>query len=128
LSSDEIALVAQTNAERKKRGLGRLEPSPLLLKAARDHTTRMAARDVLAHELDGKGPEERLADVGYRHAGWGENVAMGQRSAGEAIATWMDSPGHRANLLNPDFRQIGVGIATNARGQRYFTQVFGIPR
>lgn len=58
---------------------------------------------------------------------WAENVASGQQP-NQVVAAWMNSPGHRANILNPRYTEIGVGFARDASGRSYFTQNFHQPR
>jgi uncharacterized protein (TIGR03000 family) len=125
LSADEKAILELTNQERAKQNLAPLRANEKLFRAARSHSTNMARQDRLDHVLDGKDPGVRLQEVGYQHGGWGENVAMGQRTPAEAIATWMQSPGHRGNILNSGYQEIGIGIAASAGGGLYYTQVFG---
>ena len=60
--------------------------------------------------------------ISYRSAG--ENIAMGQRTPQEVMNSWMNSSGHRANILNPSFTTLGVGIAKDANGTIYWTQMF----
>lgn len=127
LSADERKLVELVNAERTKAGLAALKPDARLMKAARGHSTNMARKNQIAHDLDDKGPDDRLKDVGYTHFGLGENCAAGQRTPAEAMTSWLDSPGHRANLLGADYREIGVGLAKAADGTVYWTQVFAVP-
>jgi uncharacterized protein (TIGR03000 family) len=127
LSKDEQAVLDLVNQQREKAGLGALRSNALLLRAAREHSANMARQDKIGHELDGKGPGDRLAAVGYQSFGWGENVAAGQRTPAEAMDSWMTSEGHRANILGPDFQEIGIGVATSPGGTRYWTQVFGRP-
>lgn len=126
LSEEEQEVLDLTNAERRRAGLPPLRANAKLTRAARAHSANMARQGRLDHTLDGRGPGERMRDVGYRHAGWGENVAAGQRTPAEALATWLNSAGHRANILGAPFRDIGIGIAVGD-GTRYFTQVFGTP-
>ena len=87
----------------------------------------MVSQNKLAHELDGKGPGERLQAVGYVGGAWGENIAAGQRTPAEALTSWMGSEGHRANILMPNYTEIGLGIIADGRGGYYYTQVFGTP-
>ena len=84
----------------------------------------MAKQGELSHTFDGKGPAERLADVGYKHRGWAENVAMGLRTPAEIMQLWMGSEMHRANILS-QHTEVGIGVAAAADGTRYWTQVFG---
>lgn len=128
LTEQEKALLQLTNTERAREGLPPLQANQKLFQAARGHSENMAKHERLDHTLNGKGPGERLSDVGYQHLGWGENIAAGQQTPEEAITTWMSSPGHRGNILNASYQEIGLGIARSAAGQMYDTQVFGIPR
>merc|ERR1719456_31965 len=66
---------------------------------------------------------ERMEDAGYAWHGGGENVAWNQRSAEQVMSAWMNSPGHRANILNSGFKNIGIGLSDGW----YWTQVFGTP-
>ncbi len=127
LSRDEQAVLDLTNAERKKAGVAPLRANEKLCESARAHSANMAGQNQLAHVLDGEGPGERLRKVGYRALTWGENCAAGQRTADEAVSGWMQSEGHRRNLLNPQYTEIGIGVATSTSGIRYWTQVFGTP-
>lgn len=127
LSKEEQTLLDLTNREREKAGLRPLRADARLFEAARKHSANMASQKQLAHTLDGKGPAERLRDLGYRNFGMGENCAAGQRSPAEAIRSWLDSEGHRRNMLNGTYLEVGLGIATDEDGVRYWTQVFAIP-
>lgn len=100
--------------------------------AAQAHSRDMAAHRHLRHEgSDGTTVAERATRAGY---GWrlvGENIASGQPTASEAVAGWIDSPRHCANLMNPAFTEMGAGYAisrANLPGFVYWTQVFGVPR
>jgi uncharacterized protein YkwD len=128
LSADEQAVLDLTNSERKKEKLPALRPSELLTKAAREHSANMAKQQKLDHVLDDKKPDERLNALSYRFVAMAENIAMAQRTPAEAIATWMSSTaGHKENLLSKDYTEIGIGIAVDKDGQRYWTQVFAAP-
>lgn len=127
LTADEKRVIELLNAERAKADLPPLKANAKLMKAARAHSANMAGQKQLAHDLDGKGPGERLEDVGYTHAGWGENCAAGQRTPADAITCWMNSPPHKSNMLNKNYSEIGVAVARSADGTAYWTQVFGIP-
>ncbi|MEV4945685.1 sigma-70 family RNA polymerase sigma factor [Streptomyces sp. NPDC053755] len=112
------------NSERSKAGCGPLAGNDLLDRAAQGHSDDMAARDYFDHtNPDGDGPGERVTATGYRWSTYGENIAMGQSSAAQVMESWMNSPGHRANILNCSFKEIGIGIHT--AGGPYWTQVFG---
>jgi hypothetical protein len=126
-SADEKAVIDLTNKERAAKGLKPLGFNAKLAEAARKHSANMAAKNTLAHELDGKGPAERVGQAGYKFGEIGENVAFGQKDAAAALDSWMHSAGHRANILNGRFTEIGVGIARDADGRPYYTQVFAAP-
>ncbi|MFO0875854.1 MAG: CAP domain-containing protein [Gemmataceae bacterium] len=127
LSEEEKALLTLTNAERKKEGLEPLKPSARLLAAARGHCANMAKQDKLDHTLDDKTLVDRVKAEGYKYARVGENIAWNHRKAEEAVEGWMQSPGHKANILGATYTEIGVAVAKNARGERYWIQVFGQP-
>jgi uncharacterized protein YkwD len=126
LSADEQAVFELSNQERKKAGLPPLVVNEKLMQAARAHSVNMARLNQLEHTLDDKGPGERIDEVKYRHRGWAENVAAGQRTPPEVVSSWMNSEGHKANLLG-SHREFGVGVAKAADGTRYWTQVFATP-
>ena len=125
--ADERAVLDLTNAERRKMGLAPLALSAELCRAARAHSKTMADRNQLAHTFGQEQFTDRIAATGYRAGEAGENIAMGAPTPSEAVAMWMRSPGHRANILNPRFRELGIGIGTSAGGQKYYTQVFAAP-
>ncbi|MFF8835605.1 CAP domain-containing protein [Streptomyces sp. NPDC015130] len=123
-SSAADQVIALVNAERAKAGCGALSANATLTKAAQGHSDDMAARDYFDHtNPDGDGPGERVTAAGYPWSTYGENIAMGQSTPEQVMEGWMNSPGHRANILNCDFKEIGVGIHTD--GGPYWTQVFG---
>ncbi|MFI9291606.1 CAP domain-containing protein [Streptomyces gardneri] len=123
-SSAAEQVIALVNAERAKAGCGALSANATLTKAAQGHSDDMAARDYFDHtNPDGDGPGERVTAAGYPWSTYGENIAMGQSTPEQVMEGWMNSPGHRANILNCDFKEIGIGIHTD--GGPYWTQVFG---
>ncbi len=128
-AANEIASL--TNAERRQAGLAPLTVSPLLTRAAQLHADQMASTGQMAHVLPGvpyPEPQDRLAAVGYRWQAYAENVAYGQGSPASALAAWMGSSGHRANILNPGLTEIGAALARGSDGRPYYVQVFGNPR
>lgn len=127
LSKDEQAILDATNAQRKAHDLPPLVTQPTLQKLAREHAQTMARLRQLGHDLGGKTFVGRIKESGYRYARIAENVAEGQPTAKAAVATWMNSPGHRANLLDSRLCEIGVAVAISAEGRRYWVQVFGTP-
>src|SRR6185312_10835837 len=101
-----------------------------LAKAARAHSEDMAAHDFFSHTgSDGSTPGQRVTRAGYRWSMVGENVASGVRTPQEAVAGWLASPHHCANIMTAGFRQMGVAFAVNRRSGEviYWTEDFGKP-
>ncbi|MDT3719963.1 CAP domain-containing protein [Pseudomonas oryzihabitans] len=102
-----------------------------LANAALAHSQDMASRNYFAHSAPGGGSvAERVAKQGYGWTGIGENIAAGAGSVSQAMQGWLASPGHCANLMNPEFTEMGAAYALNPRSTHslYWTQVFGRPR
>ncbi|WP_172382344.1 CAP domain-containing protein [Streptomyces sp. MNP-20] len=119
-------VLALTNGHRAAAGLRPLAPDPCLTAAAQAHSADMIARAFYAHTApDGSEPWHRAAAAGSRHRAVGENIACGQRSPAEVVEGWMNSPGHRANILKPSFTHLGVGFAGGGSAGTYWTQLFG---
>ncbi|MEV5433274.1 CAP domain-containing protein [Streptomyces sp. NPDC052701] len=119
-------VVGLTNRERVRAGLRPLAPDPRLAAAAQAHSADMAARGFYSHTCpDGGRPWDRAAAAGAGRRSIGENIACGQRSPAEVVEGWMNSPGHRANILKPDFTHLGIGFAGGGRAGTYWTQLFG---
>ncbi|MFJ2828180.1 CAP domain-containing protein [Streptomyces sp. NPDC087263] len=119
-------VVALTNAERTATGLRPLAVDLLLTNAAQAHSDDMVARAFYSHTSpDGTQPWDRAAAAGSTRRSIGENIACGQRSPAEVVLGWMNSPGHRANILKPAFTHIGIGLAGGGRMGTYWTQLFG---
>ncbi|VTT98481.1 SCP-like extracellular OS=Actinosynnema mirum (strain ATCC 29888 / DSM 43827 / NBRC 14064 / IMRU 3971) GN=Amir_4392 PE=4 SV=1: CAP [Gemmataceae bacterium] len=125
LSKEEQGVIDLTNAERKKADLPPLKANPKLMAAARGHGENMAKQDKLDHVLDDKKPADRVKDAGYKYAAVGENVAWNQKDPAQVVEAWMNSEGHRANILKKEYEEIGVAVAKNAKGEPYWVQVFG---
>jgi uncharacterized protein YkwD len=127
--ASEVA--ALTNAERAKAGCPALTLDARLGKAAQAHTDEMSRRGALAHEgANGSTPGDRATAAGYTWSAVAENIAAGQQTPADAVASWMKSPGHRQNILNCTYRHIGVGYLrrTDDRFGHYWTQMFGAER
>lgn len=119
-------VVALTNVERTAAGLRPLSADPLLANAAQAHSDDMVARAFYSHTSPGGAqPWDRAAAAGSTRRTIGENIACGQRSPAEVVLGWMNSPGHRANILKPDFTHIGIGLAGGGKMGTYWTQLFG---
>jgi uncharacterized protein YkwD len=120
-------VVAIANAERAERGLSELVEHPLLDLVAQIYARVLAEGACFGHEC-GEEPNlaERVDAVGYRWQRLGENIAAGQPTSAEVVHDWMDSPRHRANLLDPSFREIGVAVVPGAGPYGvYWVQLFG---
>lgn len=126
-----VVLVNEARAEGRACGSrGWFDAAPALrsesrlMGVAQAHSEDQRARGVMSHQgSDGSGPSERVSDAGYAWRAVGENVARGYPSAASVMGGWLGSPGHCANLMNPAFEDLGVGLAGG-----YWTQVFAAPR
>ena len=97
-----------------------------LFDAAQKYAELMAERKQLSHNVDGQTLRMRVNNSGYnRWTTIGENIAMGFKDTDSLFKSWMDSPGHRANILNPKFKDTGIGIAKDNNGTIYYCQIFG---
>jgi uncharacterized protein YkwD len=111
------AVLCLLNEERARHGLPALARNPTLELASQRHSADMVARDYFEHETpDGIDPASRMFAAGYPRAGHllGENLYWGGQIAPvpiDAVDAWLESPGHRANLLRPEFTDVGVGVA-----------------
>ncbi|WZL74201.1 SafA/ExsA family spore coat assembly protein [Clostridiaceae bacterium 35-E11] len=125
----EKEVVRLVNVERAKAGLQPLKENWELSRVARYKSKDMMERKYFSHTSPTYGsPFEMMKNFGISYAYAGENIAMGQRTPEEVMKGWMNSPGHRKNILSPNFIQIGVGYAVNGNGTKYWTQMFIKPR
>lgn len=127
---DANAATKMINSYRAEKGLKPLTLDPKLTRAARDHSTDLAARDRITHEgSNGSDPWVRAEKAGYRPKLAAENVGAGQRSLEEVFRGWQLSPGHNKNLLLPDVTQMGIALVTdtNSRYGTFWTLVLGTP-
>ncbi len=102
-----------------------------LAAASRLHAEEMARYDYFSHDgRDGSAPAQRVERAGYRYRATAENIAAGQMNPEDAMAGWIKSPSHCANLMNPVYTEMGAAFAINARSEMgvYWTQAFGTPR
>ena len=121
-----------TNEFRAQNGVGALTANDELDKTAQKYSQTMATDDFFSHTgKDNSTPWERAEEEGYKAQTMGENIAAGQRSPEQVVQGWINSPGHRKNLLNPSFTELGVGyyFLENDTGSvnynTYWTQLFG---
>lgn len=117
-------VLVATNAERERNGLSRFRVDPNCQQAADDHARDMARRGYFSHTSpDGGSLQSRYERYG-RWTALAENIAMGTHMDGAgAVRSWMNSPGHRRNLLGSQYGSIGIGVAEGG-GYRYFVQCF----
>jgi uncharacterized protein YkwD len=123
----ETQVVALTNAQRKAHGCGALRIDDRLVQAARAHSTDMVKQGYFSHTgANGSSFVTREVKAGYPAKGpSAENIAWGYRTPQDVVTGWMNSPGHRANILNCGSVAVGVGLAYTAGGSAYWTQDFG---
>lgn len=115
-------VIALTNQARVENGLEPLAMSTSLMESAQFKTDDMAATRILSHDSPNYGGMQNILNrfnIAYSYAG--ENIAVGQRSPEEVVNAWMNSSGHRANILNSNYTHIGVGYSSNGN---YWTQHF----
>ncbi len=123
-STEELAVIDLANQARAANGAGALTCDALMAQAARKHSQDMCNQGYFSHQgLDGRSPFDRMRDEGVTFGTAGENIAQGQRDAAAVHNAWMNSSGHRRNILNGAFGRIGVGLEECA-GRMYWTQVF----
>jgi len=126
---EEQHIVDATNAARAEHGLLPLEVDIKLCTAAGEHARNMAGRNRLSHELPISGARtliQRVGSVQYQWSSLGENIAWNY-SVEDVVVGWMDSAGHRRNILGK-YTQIGVVFAIADDGSYYYCQVFATPR
>jgi uncharacterized protein YkwD len=127
-ASSAARILKLVNKERAAAGCRPVTANSKLSKAAQTYTDVMARVGVLSHTgPDGSSVGDRVQRAGYIWSTVGENIAQGQRSADAVMDAWMDSPGHRANILNCAFRELGVGVR-KGNGGPWWTQNFGTSR
>lgn len=123
----EREVIRLTNEARAENGLEALTADDRLNRAAEGHSDDMAKLDFFSHTgQDGSSAGDRMEDEGYDWRTWGENIAAGQDTPQQVVDGWLNSPGHRANILNANFEDIGVGFVEeeNDTYGEYWTQVF----
>jgi uncharacterized protein YkwD len=127
----EAQVAVQLNQQREANKLPDLQVSPLLTNSSEWKSLHMAFYDEFDHTDDyppvvGRTADVRLSDCGYTfNTDIGENIAEGFQTPSDVVAAWMNSPEHRANILNPTFTVLGVGAARDASGAYWWTTDFG---
>ncbi|WP_354644269.1 CAP domain-containing protein [Kitasatospora camelliae] len=126
LSAAASRVLALVNTERQKAGCGPVTANAKLTAAAQAHSQDMAAHATMTHTgSDGSTAGDRITRAGYAWSTYGENVAYGYSTPEAVMNGWMTSPGHKANILNCAFKEIGIGLAQPGN---YWTQDFGTSR
>ncbi|MFC6084641.1 CAP domain-containing protein [Sphaerisporangium aureirubrum] len=122
-AENEVARL--TNEARADQGCGPLRIDEKLRAAARGHSDDMAAKSYFDHtSADGRSPWDRIKAAGYKSSMFAENIARGQASPEAVVKAWLNSPGHRANIMNCKLKAIGVGVHFGSGGP-WWTQDFG---
>ncbi|MBT8368887.1 MAG: CAP domain-containing protein [Deltaproteobacteria bacterium] len=131
LLPQELELITLINQQRQTYGLAPLRTDTALVSAARRHSLDMAQNNVFSHTgSDGSTPWSRMRDAGYNLGYGGENIAAGYPTPAGVLNGWMNSQGHRDNMLSPNFCDLGVGYAFGERSSygRYWTLDLGCQR
>ncbi|MDR7273302.1 CAP domain-containing protein [Catenuloplanes atrovinosus] len=124
ITSMENAVTTIVNARRAENGCGAVTTNEKLRTASRGHSADMAEQNYFNHtSLNGDTPWDRAGEAGYSRA-IGENIAKGQQTPEQVMESWMNSAGHRANILNCDAKETGVGLVYDG-GTPIWTQMFG---
>ncbi|MFD8489802.1 CAP domain-containing protein, partial [Streptomyces sp. NPDC059712] len=124
----EAQVLALVNEERAAAGCSPVTANDRLTRAADDYSDVMASSGVMSHTgPDGSTMASRVEAAGYQWSTLGENIARGQADAASVMDSWMNSPGHRANILNCSFKELGVGVHFGDGGP-WWTQDFGTGR
>ncbi|GAA3295596.1 hypothetical protein GCM10020295_23200 [Streptomyces cinereospinus] len=120
----EAEVLKLVNEERARAGCSPLAANSALAELAGDYSEAMAEQGFFGHtDPSGNTPWDRAQEAGISGLG-GENIARGQADAAAVMESWMNSPGHRANILNCDFTTLGVGVHYGSGGP-WWTQDFG---
>jgi uncharacterized protein YkwD len=130
LSKEEQRVLELTNEARAKDKLPALKVNATLAQVARAHAANMAKQQKMEHVLDGKNPAQRVEKAGYDYRSVAENLAVADKGATieQVHKGWMESKVHHDNLMSPKYDEIGIGLATDDKGQTYYVQVFGKQR
>lgn len=124
----ENEVIRLVNVQRAKAGLMALKGNANLSNVARIKSQNMANLNYFSHYSPTYGsPFDMMKAYGFKFSAAGENIAMGQKTPADVMNAWMNSPGHRSNILSPAYTEIGVGFAKNKNGVQYWTQMFMKP-
>ncbi|WP_071120111.1 CAP domain-containing protein [Romboutsia timonensis] len=124
-SSYQQQVLDLVNVERTKRGISALTLDSNLSSVATKKSQDMVNKNYFDHTSPTYGsPFDMMKQFGISYRTAGENIAKGQKTPQEVVTAWMNSEGHRKNILNPNFTNLGVGIAKDSKGTTYWTQMF----
>ena len=124
-SSFEKQVLDLVNEQRAQNGLSALVWDDALASVARAHSEDMRDRKFFSHtNPDGLSPFDRIKNFGISYRSAGENIAAGQTTPAEVVQAWMNSSGHKANILNESYTRLGVGYAAGGPQRHYWTQNF----
>ncbi|MCI9996160.1 sporulation protein [Clostridioides difficile] len=124
-SAYQKEVVDLVNVERAKAGLNPLTLDSSISNVATKKSQDMIDNNYFSHNSPTYGsPFDMLKKFGISYKTAGENIAMGQKTPKEVVNAWMNSEGHRKNIMNPNFSKIGVGVAQKSGGSIYWTQIF----
>lgn len=125
IKAAETEVIRLVNIQRGYSGLPKLSANWQLSRIARYKSQDMINKNYFSHISPTYGsPFNMMENFGLKFSAAGENIAMGEQTPSSVVTAWMNSPGHRANILNPSYTQIGVGLAKNPNGTCYWTQMF----
>ncbi|MFA9396947.1 MAG: SafA/ExsA family spore coat assembly protein [Clostridiaceae bacterium] len=125
IKAQENEVIRLVNIERSKNGLSPLKTNWQLSRIARYKSKDMADLNYFSHYSPTySSPFDMIESFGLKFSAAGENIAMGQNTPQEVMTAWMNSPGHRSNILSPAYTEMGVGLAQNKNGSYYWTQMF----
>lgn len=126
--SNSASFASLLNDVRAANGSGSVAFDSRLAAAAQAHADDMLAKNYFSHTgLDGSTPGDRITAAGYQWRTYGENIAQGQQTENEVLQGWVNSPGHQANNVNPDFEDFGLAKAGSG-GDRRWVLVLGAER
>ncbi len=123
-------IVELVNEERSQQGLPPVAGNATLARIAGDYACQMIENDFFDHTnpITGSTIGSRALQYAYYFTKVGENLAGGFTTPEETMSQWMDSPGHRANILDEDFTELGAAVRTGGYYRWYWVQEFGLPR
>jgi uncharacterized YkwD family protein/spore coat assembly protein SafA len=125
LSGYEAEVLRLVNIERSKNGLAALQNNADLTRVARTKSQDMIDKNYFSHTSPTYGsPFTMMQTFGLKFSAAAENIAYGQKTPQEVVTSWMNSQGHRENILSPSYTHSGVGAAKKSNGQIYWTHMF----